>query len=147
MTPHKQLNHHQPELGIIGDCWRTAIACLLDKHPSEVPHFCEHDFENTKAANDNCRAYLATQGLAHIEYAMPGDDLDAVLNSVAAQNPGLLFILGGNSRTGCGHVVICRDGEIVWDPSLTNAGIVGPMNDGFYWVTWLVPGFLKGGSQ
>jgi len=40
MRFHKQLiTNHNPESGIFGDCQRTAIACLLDKHPSDVPHF------------------------------------------------------------------------------------------------------------
>ncbi len=36
MTPNKQLNLHEPAAGVIGDCWRTCIACLLDKSPSDV---------------------------------------------------------------------------------------------------------------
>ena len=38
MTPHKQLNRHRPEEGVFGDCYRTAIACLLDLRPQDVPH-------------------------------------------------------------------------------------------------------------
>ena len=39
MTPQTQLNKHDPANGVYGDCGRTVIACLLDLHPSEVPHF------------------------------------------------------------------------------------------------------------
>jgi hypothetical protein len=38
MTPHKQRFRHDPANGIYGDCWRTAIACLLDIQPEEIPH-------------------------------------------------------------------------------------------------------------
>ena len=41
MTPYKQLNHHDPDNGIIGDCYRTAIACLLDLPPDALPNYCE----------------------------------------------------------------------------------------------------------
>lgn len=38
MQYHKQLNKRDPENGVFGDCYRTAVACILDKHPSEVIH-------------------------------------------------------------------------------------------------------------
>jgi hypothetical protein len=40
------------------------------------------------------------------------------------------------------HTVVCRGGRIEWDPSMDDAGIVGPCDDGFYWVTWLIPAAL-----
>ena len=39
MIKQKQIYRHLPEAGQIGDCARTVIACLLDLHPCEVPHF------------------------------------------------------------------------------------------------------------
>lgn len=144
MTPYKQLNRHKPSDGLIGDCWRTSIACLLDKRPEEVPHFCDTCWNDGVTAARNARSYLATQGLSHIEYAMAGD-LVSVLASVGASNPGLYYLLGGNSKTGCGHSVVCCDSEIVWDPSLDDVGIVGPMDDGYFWVTWLVPAKIQKG--
>jgi hypothetical protein len=56
-----------------------------------------------------------------------------------AINPGVFYLLGGQSRTDCGHSVVCLDDAIIWDPSLTDAGIVGPMEDGYYWITVLIP--------
>jgi hypothetical protein len=139
MTPHKQLFTHRPEGGQIGDCWRTCIACLLDKRPDEVPHLVEdwQDHERTVRAT---RAYLSTHGLDYVEYVLQADLAD-VLRSVGGINPGLHYILSGNSSAGCGHSVICCDDRIVHDPS--GNGIVGPMDDGYYWITWLVPAALK----
>ena len=40
MTPHHQLvTEYRNDEGVYGDCGRTVIACLMDMHPSEVPHF------------------------------------------------------------------------------------------------------------
>ena len=35
------------------------------------------------------------------------------------------------------HTVICQGDRIVWDPSLTDAGIVGPMDNNYWFVEWL----------
>jgi hypothetical protein len=141
MTPHKQLFRHRPAEGQIGDCWRTTLGCLLDKAPHEVPHLIEDCWDDSARAKEKTRAWLATQGLAYIEYALDCS-LETVLASVGGINPGVHYLLGGNSRNGCGHSVIACDDQIVWDPSLDDAGIVGPMEDGYYWVTFLVPSFL-----
>lgn len=141
MTPHKQLFRHKPEEGVIGDCWRTCIACLLDLHPSEVPHFTDGSWNDSAATTAKTRAWLRSRGLGFVELAYSGD-LEAVMASLAANAPGAYYLLGGNSRTGCGHSVIACGSEIVWDPSQTDAGIVGPMDDGYYWATFFVPAAL-----
>ena len=41
MEFYKQLNEHNPDEGVYGDCYRTAIGCLLNIPPEFVPHFCE----------------------------------------------------------------------------------------------------------
>ncbi|MCK4817308.1 hypothetical protein KA005_16175, partial [bacterium] len=35
----KQLNRHNPEEGVFGDCYRTCIANVLGVFPTAVPHF------------------------------------------------------------------------------------------------------------
>lgn len=145
MTPHKQLHRHLPDQGQIGDCWRTCFACLLDMQPAEVPHFVEHCWQNSELGRRNAATWLAPRGLHIVELAYSGE-LQAVLDFMKTCNPGTYFLLGGNSRNGCGHSVIVCDGEIVWDPSLDDAGIVGPMDDGYYWITFLVPALHMRGA-
>ena len=139
MTPHKQLNRHRPEAGEIGDCWRTSIACLLDMHPREVPHFVEHDFEDSATATRNLREWLAGIGLGMVEFPFSAP-LEAMMSSIHAINPGSYYLLSGNSRNRCGHTVVACGDKIVWDPSIDDSGIVGPMDDGYYWVMFFVPG-------
>lgn len=46
------------------------------------------------------------------------------------------MLLGGESQTGVNHtVVICPDGSI-WNPTHGDPEIVGPCDDGFYWITF-----------
>ena len=137
MTPQKQLFLHRPEEGIKGDCWRTALACLLDLEPTEVPHFMSlaSDREGVNCLTDR---FLAERGLRVIAVPFPGETpLQQVLDTVGALNPGFHHLFSGTSRNGSNHVVIARDGQIVHDPAIDDSGIVGPMDDGLWWVEFL----------
>lgn len=133
MTPRKQLLRHDPENGIQGDCQRAAVASVLDLRVEDVPHFCE-DAPDAETYNARVDEYLASRGLCLIRTAFEGNlGLERVLEAQAGMNRGVYFLLMGTSRTGCNHVVVACDGEIVHDPSLTNAGIIGPADDGWFW--------------
>jgi hypothetical protein len=139
VTPHKQLIRHKPDEGVFGDCHRTAIACLLDLNPDDVPHF-NHDAPGAETFNRRVAEWLASRGLCEASVAYNDDGLQKVLDVVKHCSPGVYFLLGGQSRSGCNHTVIGCDGAIVWDPSPTDAGIVGPCDtDGLYWITFLLP--------
>lgn len=152
MIKQKQLYRHRPEHGEIGDCHRTAIACLLDMRPEDVPHFGELDWDFEKGTwkeqctfNDHVRQFLATVGLAQVDVAWGGESLEVVLDVQGRINPTAYYILGGHSRTGVNHSVVGQGSKIVWDPSLDDSGIIGPTEpDGIYWITYLVPLRLTG---
>jgi len=38
MKFYKQKYLHDPGNGVIGDCYRTAIGCILEIDPMELPH-------------------------------------------------------------------------------------------------------------
>lgn len=138
MKPQKQLFRHRPEQGVYGDCHRTAIACVLDLEAGDVPHFMDGGVKGDDA-HDQTEAWLNERGVATINVLFPGEtSLADVLTTVAACNHRgrPVFILGGRSRNGVNHSVVCCDGEIVCDPSLDDSGIVGPCDDGFYWLTF-----------
>ncbi|VFR81092.1 hypothetical protein RAN3_2518 [plant metagenome] len=137
MTPQKQAFRHKPEEGIYGDCRRTAITCILDLPRDDVPHFGLH-FGNSEAFHEAERVFLASRGLSKINVVYQ-DSLENVLMTLQATNPDAYYLLGGTSRTGVGHSVVGLGGQIIWDPSLDDSGIVGPMDDGFYWVSYFVP--------
>lgn len=151
MTTHppivaqKQANRHRPEEGIYGDCHRTGIAMILGLPRDEVPHFL-HDDPGADIFRERVAAWLAERGKFGLFMIFDGGTkLDDVLRSVDHLNPGVPFILGGESRTGVNHSVVCQDGRIVADPSLTDAGIVAPTQpDRHWWVTFIV-GLPHGG--
>lgn len=142
MIRRKQLFRHDPANGVYGDCHRTAIACLLDLEPDQVPHF-GSDYTDSEAFHRREKEWLASNGWCAVSNAFDAP-LDLVLRAQASINPDVYYLLGGKSRTGCGHTVIACGDCIVWDPSLDDSGIVGPFDsDGFYWVTWLVSTRMK----
>lgn len=130
MTPQHCRVKHDPEQGTYGDCLRACIASLLDLAPESVPHF-SHDGAVQDIVNDRMRAYLATHGLApwwsHYD---PAETIDDLLSIVGDNNPGIHYLLFGTTAGGEPHVVICKDAEMVWNPSwyggkLVSAGLHG----------------------
>ncbi len=105
--------------GRIGDCYRTAIACLLGApYPSCVPHFVEQAIEATgfdvKDWGDRRLARVWLRGI--------GLDLMHVRREFA-RDSGHLYLAAVNSRKGdWSHIVVCRGDEVWWDPSGTDAG-------------------------
>ena len=135
MTPQKQLLRHDPDNGVYGDCFRTTLACLLDLAPAEVPHFMDGAVSDATGV-DAANAWLAKRRMMLI--CFPFDcGLDLLFATMAKLNPGVHYLLTGESRSGVNHCVVCRDDRIVWDPSLTDAGIVGPTSEGHYWINVL----------
>lgn len=82
--------------------------------------------------------WLYSRNLDCVVFPICTDSLDTVFVAAKAWNPDRLFILGGESMNGCGHSVIASPAGIEWDPSIDGSGIVGPMSDGFYWITYIM---------
>jgi hypothetical protein len=125
MTPYKQRFRHNPDAGIWGDCYRTAVASICDIDPEHVPHFCDKGSTGSQELRD----WMGINGLIMFSLAYEGtiDDLPGMMRVIACNNTGMHYLLTGQSRTGCNHVVVCRNEKIVHDPSLDDSGIVGPV--------------------
>ena len=139
----KQLFRHDEAAGVFGDCQRTVFANLFGLRPEDVPHFHDRDAERYDGEPHlHIRRWLAERGYAEFTVPFHGSwcELEALLENLGDLNPGIYFMLSGESRSGVGHVVICRDGAIVHDTALNDSGIVGPMPEcGYYYESVLVP--------
>lgn len=138
MIYNKQLYYHRPAQGTVGDCHRTAIACMLDLQPDEVPHFMKDHWEDPVTAHQEFSKFLASRGLAQVNVIYECT-LEQLLHSLGTMNPYARYLLGGRSANGTNHTVVARGKQIEWDPSMDDSGIVGPCDDGYFWVTWLIP--------
>lgn len=133
---HQQLFRHDPENGVYGDCFRTVIACLLNRHPSEVPHFCNGPDDGK--TDDRVRDYLAPLGLKLVRICFHGLSMDEIMAIGDSYSLGMHWLLTGTSRNGTNHVVICHGAKIIHDPSIDQSGIIGPASDGHWWIELLV---------
>lgn len=133
----KQKITHDPDSGHYGDCFRTAIATLLDVPADAVPHFCADGRFTIWDVNE----WLAeNHGVVLMGFAYSGErmGLDDVLRHIKTTwGNDVVYLLSGESKNGCNHVVICQGGLIVHDPSLDDSGIVGPCDNGHYAVEFL----------
>lgn len=101
--------------GIPGDCFRSAIAGLLDLNPEDVPHFML--YANLEWWWET-RRWLQGRGL-DMRYI---DDLERAKRAV---EPWLPVVICGKSPRGTSHAVIGHvDGTLIHDPHPSRAGIV-----------------------
>ena len=125
-----------------GDCHRTAIACVLNLFPEQVPHFFDGAADDRLAddGHERCAEFLLEHGIYVHEIMLDGAvSLQTALDVVGSRNPKLRYLLGGTSVNGTGHTVVCLGADIVFDPSPdAQAGkhiLVGPI-EGYWWVTF-----------
>ena len=102
--------------GTPGDCYRAAIASLLDLPVEAVPHFGLY-----VSWWDETRRWLHHHG-RDLAYAELGDDMHQLWCEVEPATP---VIVGGRSPRGAfGHVVVgLVDGTVLWDPHPSRAGL------------------------
>lgn len=145
MIEQKQLYLHKPEQGIIGDCFRTTIACLLDLPALEVPHWYaeiwppgELTCEISQEVLIACNKWLLPKGLQYAEFPVGAANNEELFNWLACYFPSNVYLgLGCSSKNG-GHSVVINSSGYIWDPAIDNSGCVGPMKDDYYWVGMLV---------
>lgn len=127
-----------PENGFAGNCWQTAVACLLDVHPDELPAQSECDLydakpdgtrgkwrEDSPSYNDRLYSYLRKHhDLCYVELHLPAE----AFALLSIREPGWHMLTGRTVRSdqygGTRHVVVARYGEMVWDPHPSRAGLL-----------------------
>lgn len=105
-----------------GNCWQTAVACILDLDPAELPD--QVAIEAAKKSYSNAlNAFLERHhGLMYSEV------YDYQIGALAVRDPGWHMLVGPTVRTasngGRNHVVVARHGVMVWDPHPSRAGLI-----------------------
>lgn len=143
LRPQQQLSRRNPELGIEGDCHRTAIAIIFGLDASEVPHFCDEGNDMLTALRLELE-WLAERGLSHMHWTFPpGMTMEEVLEQTARVKDVPMILLGNGGRSN--HSVVIMNGKLFCDPATGHAdcrGLLGPPNDNEgvcdWWVTIFV---------
>lgn len=145
MIRHQQRFRHDPANGQYGDCHRTA--CLLDLNPEDVPHFYEMKAQAAARGKDyhwrdEVERFLNSRGYTQVDITF-GADLPELFRFMGAWNPRTLYMLGGTSPRRVNHTVICCGGSFEWDPHPDAGYVDGPLDSGFFEVTFLLPIAMK----
>ena len=82
------------------------------------------------------KVVLKKINVVHIPFT--GDLEDILAITKQADYLDSYQFLSGKSRTGTSHMVIVSNGEIIHDPSLDDSGIIGPADNVYYWLGFLV---------
>lgn len=110
MTPHNQLYLKGNPEGILGDCWRTCIASILDLPILDVPHFVEDADDYICATED----WLKERGIHMLRLRGHFDAGSYVMYT------------GLSPRSEHGrHAVVGYQGEIHHDPHPDRTGLRG----------------------
>lgn len=128
----QRITDHDPINGQVGDCFRAAMASILELELCEVPHFaelCKPDFE------PDCfwgavGAWLELKGLA-LWFSDPVPAADLRSTGLAGRHH---FVFGRCRHRGgvIGHALVGLDGMVVHDPDHTKPELVnGPEAFGF----------------
>lgn len=121
MKPVDQEFIHAPEQGLIGDCQRAVIASLLELPITEVPHFLKESDGDTTNYWERLQAFCRSRGFVYLVIPARsgggffGDDGE-VFHEISGPSPR------GNGIT---HAVVGCNGEIVFDPHPSRAGLTG----------------------
>lgn len=134
MTLHYCTVPHNPPFSY-GDCLRACVATLLDR--DDVPHF-NKDNPTPEVAVSRLREWSERDGLVPYISALDGSEaLSSVLDHMRQMNPNVPYLLFGSTAGGVNHVVVCRGGAVVHNPS-TGADLVGPAAEGVWQILVMV---------
>lgn len=102
--------------GVPGDCVSAAVASLLDREPHQVPHFIAGSDIDSRVWWYALKGWAATNGWTVTRRGLLPRQENVPLPAFG--------IACGPSERGVSHAVVAVDGEIVWDPHPSRAGIL-----------------------
>lgn len=128
-----------------GNCWQTAIACVLEIPPENLPDqtVCDlWDMSEPEESSTRTRkepfyqneigAYLRKHhGLAYVSLQ------PYMMHCLKVQSPGIHFMSGKTNRTSVlrtNHVIVAKYGNLWWDPHPSRTGLT----EVIYW-SFLIP--------
>ena len=111
MIPLIQTRLHDPENGVLGNCYPTVIACLLDKESPEDILQIQEQYSNEDGWFDIWLDYL--EGLGYYLTNPSGHLFD-----------DSIYMVSGKTERGTFHVCLYRNGELLHDPHPSGKGLI-----------------------
>lgn len=124
MIPVDQEFISDPSIGQYGDCQRAVIASLLSLPISEVPHFLKDAGGDADLFWQGMQSFLAQRGYTLLEASRHW-------NFFGADGIDVYHEISGPSPRGNGlfHAVVGCNGQVVFDPHPSRAGLAGDPNE------------------
>jgi hypothetical protein len=133
----------QSSEGLVGNCWQTCVACILDVDPETLPSqkvldACTQQADSTvkrvgPGYNNALQSYLQHHhGLAYVELHLPREAYASL--SIRGYHMMTGTTVRSAAMDGLRHVVVGLDGQQHWDPHPSRAGLL----DDIHWAM-LVP--------
>ena len=124
---------HDPENGLYGNCNQMSLNFLLKR--TDVPHF--FNSGNNEENQDKYDKWLKDNKLFRITIPFNGTP-EKVLELFGWTNENLEYLMIADSGI-ADHIVVCKGGKIIYDPSDNNKSFVGPTrHDGNTWIEIIV---------
>lgn len=121
MKPTDQEFVHRPDIGQHGDCQRAVIASLLELPICDVPHFLQLANGDPWIYWARLQTFCRSHGYAYMTVPARGGisffgDDGPIYHEISGPSPR------GNGVT---HAVVGCNGEVVFDPHPSRAGLAG----------------------
>lgn len=156
MRPVTQILFYDPEAPPErqrGNCLTAVVASLLELPIEEVPNFVQDHVDHADGEDDagdwnwwtRLHRFVTEHGhsLAYLRNVEAPNAVDPAVATFPDPDPGEHYTVSGISPRDprIHHIVIYRDGEMVWDPHPDRTGLI-EVDDAYHWT--LRPG---GGSR
>lgn len=113
MIKHIQTKMHTD--GVTGNCWPTAIACILECRIDQVPNI-----EELFSVPEMPWYWILKEWLNFKGY----EYIDNLPKEFYSTYTGYYFVTGKSPRGDFNHIVIYKDGKMVHDPHPSGDGIL-----------------------
>ena len=119
---------HEPQNGVIGDCFRAALASLLGLGIRQVPHLAKEYFGDEQGYDQALNQFLGKRGLMLLLF--PYGQLSKLLQE-QAQSTGAdcYHLIFGIDHDGDGHACVGLNGLMIHDPHPLQRGFANPPSE------------------
>lgn len=119
---------HDYKNGLIGDCFRAAIASVLELDISSVPHFVRDFYGDEDGLYSAVYSYLANYGFFLLEVSYP-IGLKQLKRQKENLNIDCYHLITGVDHDGDGHACVGLNGELIHDPHPLQRGFANSQNE------------------
>lgn len=122
------------------DCYKTALACILDVGVDTIPsQILSENGSPTPESSQAAVDWAAEKGIAFVSISVYGLSLADTLQVLGYSNPALIYLIIGKDDSGSSRVAVCHGAQIIWDPSLKEGSVTQTAHESLFYLVTLSP--------